>query len=103
MAKGYWIASGDVSNMDAYKKYVEANAESFTAYGAKFLVRGGEGEVVEGTVRSRNVVLEFESYEKALACYRSESYQKAKALRQGAAEMNLLIVPGYDGPQPGES
>lgn len=103
MVKGYWIASGEVTDMNAYKKYIEANAESFAEFGAKFLVRGGEGEVVEGSVKSRNVVLEFDSYEKALACYHSDSYQKAKALRQGAAEMNLFIVAGYDGPQPGES
>ncbi len=103
MAKGYWVASGDVTDMEAYKKYVEANAEAFKQYGARFLVRGGEGEVAEGTVRSRTVVIEFESYEKALACYHSEPYQRAKALRQGAAELDLFIVAGYDGPQPGET
>jgi uncharacterized protein (DUF1330 family) len=102
MPKGYWIANGDVTDLETYKKYIEANAEPFARYGARFLVRGGEGEVAEGRVKSRTVVIEFESYEQALACYNSDAYQKAKAIRENAASMNLFIVAGYDGPQPGD-
>ena len=68
--KGYWIVSVDVTDMDAYKAYVIANAAPFKKFGARFLVRGGKGETVEGNVRSRTVVLEFKDYETALACYR---------------------------------
>ena len=102
MAKGYWVANGEVSDMETYKKYVEANAAAFSEYGARFLVRGGQGEVKEGTVGSRVVVLEFESYEKALACYHSDVYEKAIAIRKPAAELNLVVIEGYDGPQPGD-
>jgi uncharacterized protein (DUF1330 family) len=100
MAKGYWIGRVDVTNADAYKQYVAANAEAFHKYGAKFLVRGGPFENPEGTSRSRNVVLEFKDYATALACYRSPEYAKAKALRDGAADGDFVIVEGYDGPQP---
>jgi len=103
MAKGYWIATGEVNDIEAYKKYVEANAQPFKQFGAKFLVRGGEGEVKEGAFKSRTVVLEFSTYENAIACYESPAYQKAKKIRLPVAEMNLLIVGGYDGPQPGDS
>jgi uncharacterized protein (DUF1330 family) len=48
-------------------------------------------------------VLEFSTYENAIACYESPAYQKAKKIRLPVAEMNLLIVGGYDGPQPGDS
>jgi len=102
MAKGYWIATGEVSDLDTYKKYIEANADSFSEYGARFLVRGGEGENPEGQFGSRTVVIEFSSYDKALACYNSDVYQKAKAIRLPAANMNILIVAGYEGPQPGD-
>ncbi len=102
MAKGYWIATGEISDLDTYKKYIEANAASFAQFGARFLVRGGDGEIPEGSFGSRTVVLEFASYEQAQACYHSAEYQKAKAIRQPAADMNLLIVAGYDGPQPGD-
>ena len=66
MAKAYWVARVDVSDPDAYKKYIEANAEAFRAYGARFIVRGGRFECKEGAARQRNVVIEFDSYEKAL-------------------------------------
>ena len=102
MAKGYWIATGEVNDIEAYKKYVEANAQPFKQFGAKFLVRGGEGEVKEGAFKSRTVVLEFSTYENAISCYESPAYQKAKKIRLPVAEMNLLIVGGYNGPQPGD-
>jgi uncharacterized protein (DUF1330 family) len=102
MPKGYWIARVDVHDEAAYKQYVAANAEPFKEYGARFLVRGGPHESVEGTARSRNVVIEFPSYEAALACYRSPAYQKAIAYRRDAAQSDLVIIEGYDGPQPGD-
>ena len=97
MTKGYWIASVDVTDPEGYKEYVAANAAAFQKYGARFIVRGGRFESPEGTPRSRNVVLEFKDYETALACYRSPEYAAAKALRDGRAEANLIIIEGYDG------
>ncbi len=97
MAKGYWIAHVDVDDMEAYKSYIAANAAPFAEYGANFLVRGGERTVREGTARSRTVVIEFPSYESALACYESQGYQKAKALRDPVSIGDLVIIRGYDG------
>jgi uncharacterized protein (DUF1330 family) len=97
--KGYWIGHVDVTDAEGYKPYTVANAVPFGKFGARFLVRGGRSEVVEGKVRARNVVMEFPSYEAALACYRSPDYQAAAALRKGKAELDLLIIEGYDGPQ----
>jgi uncharacterized protein (DUF1330 family) len=102
MAKGYWIARVDVSDMEAYQQYVQANAVPFAKFNARFLVRGGEQEVPEGTARSRNVVIEFDSYQAALDCYHSSEYQSAKALRADAAESDLVIIQGYAGNQPGD-
>jgi uncharacterized protein (DUF1330 family) len=101
MAKGYWIARIDVSDPEVYGQYVKANAEPFARHGARFLVRGGAHEVAEGVARARNVVIEFPSYEAALACFRDPAYQKAKAIRDPVAESDLIIITGYDGPQPG--
>jgi uncharacterized protein (DUF1330 family) len=100
MAKGYWIAHVDVSNPDGYQNYVKANAAAFAKFGARFLVRGGTFEAPEGTARSRNVVLEFKDYATALACYESAEYQAAKALRDDHSEADMIIIEGYDGPQP---
>ena len=102
MPKGYWIARVDVADPEKYKAYVAANAEPFSKFGARFLVRGGNFENPEGTSRSRNVVLEFPSYQAALDCWNSPEYQAAIALRVSpVSTIDLVIIEGYDGPQPG--
>ena len=100
MAKGYWIGRLDVSNPDGYKAYVAANAAVFRKYGARFVVRAGKFEAVEGGSRSRNVVLEFKDYDAALTCYHSPEYQAIIALRKPHSISDLIIIEGYDGPQP---
>lgn len=100
MAKGYWIAQLDVSDADEYKRYVKANAKAFAKYGAKFLTRGGQYFQLEGRNRLRNVILEFESVAQAMRCYWSEEYQSALAIRRDVAQADIIIMAGYDGPQP---
>jgi uncharacterized protein (DUF1330 family) len=97
--KGYWIVHIDVHDIEGYKPYQAANAAAFGKYAARFLVRGGTQEIVEGKTGGRTVVLEFPSYEAALACYRSPEYQHAASLRKGKADLDLFVIEGYDGPQ----
>ncbi len=97
MAKGYWIGRIDVADEEAYRAYIAANAAPFAKYGARFLVRGGQMDAVEGTARTRNVVIEFPDYAAALACYRSPEYQAAKALRDPISTGELVIIEGYEG------
>ena len=100
MAKGYWIAHVDVHNMDGYKEYVAQNGAVFHKFGAKFLVRAGTHEVREGAARSRNVVIEFKDYATALACYNSPEYTHLVKVRSPHSQGDLVIVEGYDCPQP---
>jgi uncharacterized protein (DUF1330 family) len=76
MAKGYWIANVDVRNADGYKEYVAALPDILRKFGGRYVTRGGKTEVVEGKNGSRVVVLEFPSYEGAMACYRSPEYAR---------------------------
>ena len=101
MTKGYWVARVDVTDPEAYKAYIAANAEPFRKYGAQFLVRAGAFENPEGTSRTRNVVIEFPSYQAAQDCWNSPEYQHAISLRLQASTIDLVIIEGYDGPQPG--
>lgn len=94
MSKGYWIARVDVHDPERYKLYIAGAAVAFERYGAKFLARGGEVIALEGTARSRNVVIEFESVQVAKECYYSPEYQDALKHRQAASESELLIVEG---------
>jgi len=101
MPKAYWIGRINVSDPDKYQKYVEANAPAFVKYGARFIVRGGTPTALEGEARQRNVVIEFPDRESAIACWNSPEYQAARAHREGAAEVDLIVIEGYEGPQPG--
>jgi uncharacterized protein (DUF1330 family) len=95
--KGYWIAHVTVRDPEGYKGYVAANAEPIRKYGGRFLVRGGKYEVRAGKESQRNVVLEFDSFEKAKACYDSREYQAAAKIRDAHADVDIMIIEGYDG------
>ena len=94
MTKAYWIVRVTVRNATGYPTYLAAACPAFEKFGARFLVRGGRCAAMEGTSRERNVVVEFQDYETALACYRSPEYQAAKAIRNDNAEADFVIVEG---------
>jgi uncharacterized protein (DUF1330 family) len=101
MAKGYWIGRVDVMNDEGYKPYAAANAAIFKKkFGGQFIVRAGKFECPEGSARSRNVVIEFPDYATALACYRSPEYQANIKVRLPHSTADIVIIEGYDGPQP---
>ncbi|MCW8277705.1 DUF1330 domain-containing protein [Pseudomonas sp. PCH199] len=93
--KAYWIAHVDVTDPDQYSQYTQRAPAAFALYGGRMLARGGRCEALEGgPAAQRNVVIEFDSYEQALACYRSEEYQEAKRHRDGAGQAQIVIVEG---------
>ena len=100
MAKGYWIGRVDVNNDEAYKPYAAANPAIFKKFGGRFVVRGGKFEAPEGSARKRNVVIEFPSYQAALDCYNSPEYQANIKVRLPHSSIDIIIIEGYDGPQP---
>lgn len=97
MRKGYWIVRVDITEPEPFKAYATANSEALKKYGARFLVRAGAFNVAEGATRARNTIVEFPSYQAALDCWNSPEYQSARSLRLNAAEIDLIIVEGYDG------
>ena len=100
MAKGYWIGRVDVNNDEGYKPYAAANPAIFKKFGGRFIVRGGKFEAPEGNARKRNVVIEFPSYQAALDCYNSPEYQANIKVRQPHSNADIIVIEGYDGPQP---
>lgn len=100
MAKGYWMVHVDVSDLEVFKHYAAATPPVLAKFGARFLARAGKHESAEGAGRSRNTIIEFPSYQAALDCYHSEEYQALRRLRQDAGHMDIVVVEGYDGPQP---
>lgn len=96
MAKGYWIARFDITNKEQFKIYAAVGPEVVMKFGGKFLVRAGRFEAPEGAAKSRNLVVEFPSYQVALDVWKSDEYQEAMKLRNAATNIDLIIIEGYD-------
>ena len=96
MPKGYWVAKANIINNEKLSRYGKQAEIAIEKYGGKFLVRGGRFETKEGVDYSRNVVVEFDSFEKALTAYSSEEYKKALQLLEGGADRMYAIVEGYE-------
>lgn len=94
MPKAYWIALVTVTDPDAYKGYQAIAPAAFNKYGGRFIVRGGPSITVEGDEWQRHVVIEFDNMELATTCYHSAEYQEARAHRNAAATVSIVIVEG---------
>jgi uncharacterized protein (DUF1330 family) len=93
--KAYWIAHVDVTDPDQYSQYTQRAPQAFALYGGRVLARGGRSEAMEGrSTPQRSVVIEFDSYEQAVACYHSALYQEARGYRDGVALAEVIIVEG---------
>jgi uncharacterized protein (DUF1330 family) len=76
MAKGYIIGEIEITNPEPYERYRSQSPALVARFGGRFIVRGGEAQLLEGEGEvKRMVVIEFESYAKALEFYRSPEYQ----------------------------
>ena len=94
MHKAYWIVRVSVRDAGRYPDYLVAALPAFEKFGARFIVRGGTFETMEGSARERNVVVEFADRNTALACYRSAEYQAARGIRQKYADADFIIIDG---------
>lgn len=96
MTKAYVVIdarSSDPEGMAEYRRLSSIAAEKF---GARFLVRGGAYEVLEGQWQpQRLVVVEFESMEKAKAYYDSPEYVAARQARAGVSSFDMVLIEGY--------
>ena len=94
MPKGYIIGHVTVKNPEAYKEYIERDTPILLGLGGKFIVRGGQSEVPEGESLERHVVIEFPSYEAALAAYNDPEYQEVADIRRRNADSTIIVVEG---------
>lgn len=94
MPNGYWIARIAVTNAERYSAFVNALPAVIERFGGRFLVAGGRLDPVEGEARLRNVVIAFDNYETARACWHSAEYAEVARLREGAAAVDVVIVEG---------
>jgi uncharacterized protein (DUF1330 family) len=96
MPKGYMIAHVTVTDPDAYKEYVVKDTPILEGFGGRFIVRGGEAQVMEGETQERHVIIEFPSYQAALAAYNDPEYQKVAEIRRRNSESTIIVVEGAE-------
>lgn len=96
MPKGYIIGHITVHDPEAYKEYVVRDTPILLSHGAKPLVRGGQGQVMEGEPHDRHVVFEFPSYQAALDAYHDPEYQEVMKIRHRTAKSTIIVVEGHE-------
>jgi uncharacterized protein (DUF1330 family) len=93
--KSYIIVDVNITDPARYEDYKKLTPDSLKPFDGKFVVRGGNTEVLEGDWEpGRVVILEFPSFAKAKAWWSSENYASAKAIRQSASETRMIVVEG---------
>lgn len=91
----YVIAEVTITDPPGFETYRQMVPATVAKYGGKFVVRGGQLEMLEGNWEpKRLVVIEFENAERAKQWWASEDYREAKALRQRTAQTNLIVIEG---------
>jgi len=91
----YLIARINVTDPEQYKKYIAVTPGILAGFAARFITRGGETVTLEGPEEtSRVVIVEFPSLDTAREFYASPEYQEAIKIREGAAEVSMVVVAG---------
>jgi uncharacterized protein (DUF1330 family) len=91
----YFVLDIDVHDRAGMREYLERAPGTVARYGGRYIVRGGQFEVVEGDWQpSRMVMLEFPDMEQAKRWYGCEEYQEIRVGRLKAARTNIVLVEG---------
>jgi uncharacterized protein (DUF1330 family) len=91
---GYVFMHADVTDPDGYEKFKSLASAAIADHGGRYLVRGGAMQPLEGQWCSRVVLLEFPTYEAALAFYNSDAYQDARQVRLRSSTASVLAMDG---------
>lgn len=91
---GYWILRGTVKDQEAFDEYARLWGPIAERYGVRYLAAGGRHETREGVDHERVVIVEFSSYEQAVACYDDPEYRESLPFAFKAYDRELVIVEG---------
>lgn len=92
---GYIVVQVKIHDAEGFSVYRDMVPPTLEVYGGRYLVRGGEWELLEGDWNpERVVIIEFDSVEQAKAWWSSEEYAPAKKLREQTAESRLIVIEG---------
>ena len=96
MKKGYWVvAYRSISDESAVKAYAALAGPAIRSLGGHVLTTAtSQMRAHEAGLQQRAIIVEFDSYDIALAAYESEAYQKALAALGAGAQRDFRIVEG---------
>lgn len=91
----YVIANIEVLDAEGYEEYRRGVPATITAYGGRYLARGGATEVLEGNWSpKRCVLLEFPSLDRFKAWWDSPEYRPLRAVRERTTRSSLVVTEG---------
>jgi len=96
MKKGYWVVTyRSISDESAVKAYGALAVPAVESFGGRFLTRStSQVQAHEAGLPQRAVLVEFDSYDRAVAAHESEAYQKALRALGSGAHRDFRIVEG---------
>lgn len=97
MAKGYWVSVyRAVPDPEGLTAYDELAGPAVRAGGGRVLSRGSRVVAHEDGNTHRVLLIEFDTFDQAVAAYESEAYQEALALLPDSVDRDLRIIEGVD-------
>ncbi len=92
--RGYVIVEVQVDNAEQYERYTQHSRPAVAAFGGRYIAAGAPATLEGRTPAPRVIIVEFDSPQQAQNFYHSSTYQQAKALRMGAAQVSMYVVEG---------
>ncbi|GAA2656595.1 hypothetical protein GCM10010400_12060 [Streptomyces aculeolatus] len=97
MPKGYWVSAyRTISDPEKLAAYNKLAAPAVQAGGGRTLARGSRVVAYDAGIAERTVLVEFDSFEQAVAAYESAAYQEALVALSDGVERDFRIVEGID-------
>ncbi|MFG2620781.1 DUF1330 domain-containing protein [Streptomyces sp. NPDC048507] len=97
MAKGYWVSVyRAIEDAEKLAAYDELAGPAVRAAGGRLLSRDGRVVAHDAGIAERTILIEFDSFEQAVAARASAAYQEALATLGDAVERDFRIVEGLD-------
>ncbi|OKI62646.1 DUF1330 domain-containing protein [Streptomyces sp. MJM1172] len=97
MPKGYWVSAyRTISDPEKLAAYNKLAPEAVKAGGGRVLARDGRIVAHDAGIAERTILIEFDSFEQAVAAHESAAYQEALAALSDGVERDFRIIEGTD-------
>ena len=93
----YLVVEAVITDWKKFADYAKRVPDAVARAGGEYLVLGGEAESLEGDWgEERLVVHRWPDMDTARRFWHSDEYRELKRLREGAAQIRVMLVDGCD-------